>query len=175
MYFKRTPNIAEANLCFTMMNSFFHPTNWTVTTSLIFDCLNYAADFLDVVFCHLPLYNPLDGKRWRGRQGLSGLSQALADELAGVLSSFIQSWWKSQWKTWWVIRDHSYWTLALSAPSASLLTTLSSVVWLTCWREGMPFRGTLTGWRGGPAWTAWSSTRPSTGSCTWVGVIPKHR
>jgi len=27
--------------------------------------------------------------------------------------------------------------------------TPSCVVWLTRWREGMPFRGTLTGWRGG--------------------------
>ncbi|GAB0175527.1 mitochondrial enolase superfamily member 1 [Grus japonensis] len=37
-----------------------------------------------------------------------------------------------------------------SAPSASLLMTPSCVVWSTRWREGMPSRGTLTGWRGGP-------------------------
>ncbi|GAB0205581.1 triadin [Grus japonensis] len=42
------------------------------------------------------------------------------------------------------------WTVGSSAPSASLLMTPSCVVWLTCWREGMPSRGTLTGWRGGP-------------------------
>jgi len=35
------------------------------------------------------------------------------------------------------------WTVGLSAPSASLPTTPSSVMWLTSWREGMPFRGTL--------------------------------
>jgi len=64
------------------------------------------------------------------------------------------------------------WTVGLNAPSASLPTTPSCVAWLINWREGMPFRGTLTGWRGGPAWTAWSSTRPSARSCTWVGVIP---
>ena len=64
------------------------------------------------------------------------------------------------------------WTVGLSAPSASLPMTPSCVVWMMHWREGMPFRGTLTGWRGGPAWTAWSSTRPSARSCTWVRVIP---
>jgi len=37
------------------------------------------------------------------------------------------------------------------APSASLPTTSSCVVWLTRWREGILFRGTFTGWRGGPA------------------------
>ncbi|GAB0204441.1 phosphatidylinositol 4-phosphate 5-kinase type-1 beta [Grus japonensis] len=42
------------------------------------------------------------------------------------------------------------WTVGLSAPSASLLTTPSCVVWSTRWMEGMPSRGTLTGWRGGP-------------------------
>jgi len=41
------------------------------------------------------------------------------------------------------------WTVGLSAPSASFPPIPSCVVWLTCWREGMPFRGTLTGWRGG--------------------------
>jgi len=43
------------------------------------------------------------------------------------------------------------WTVGLSAPSASLSTTPSCVVWLTRWREGMPFRRILTGRRGGPA------------------------
>jgi len=42
------------------------------------------------------------------------------------------------------------WTVGLHAASASLPTTSSCVVWLTHWREGIPFRGTLTGWRGGP-------------------------
>ncbi|GAB0207425.1 mitochondrial enolase superfamily member 1 [Grus japonensis] len=46
------------------------------------------------------------------------------------------------------------WTVGSSAPSASLLTTPSCVVRSTCWREGMPSRGTLTGWRGGPMQTA---------------------
>ncbi|GAB0199211.1 hypothetical protein GRJ2_002386500 [Grus japonensis] len=41
-----------------------------------------------------------------------------------------------------------------SAPSASLLMTPSCVVWSARWREGMPSRGTLTGWRGGPVRTA---------------------
>jgi len=36
------------------------------------------------------------------------------------------------------------------APSACLQTTPSCVMWLTCWREGMPSRGTWTGLRGGP-------------------------
>jgi len=34
---------------------------------------------------------------------------------------------------------------------SKLARTPSCVVWLTRWRKGMPFRGTLTGWRGGPA------------------------
>ncbi|GAB0204231.1 mitochondrial enolase superfamily member 1 [Grus japonensis] len=42
------------------------------------------------------------------------------------------------------------WTVGSSAPSASLPMTPSCVVWSTRWREGMPSRGTLTGWRGGP-------------------------
>ena len=42
------------------------------------------------------------------------------------------------------------WTVGLSAPSASLPMTASGVVWSTHWREGMPFRGTVTGFRGGP-------------------------
>ena len=29
---------------------------------------------------------------------------------------------------------------ALNAPSATLLMTLSCIMWLTCWREGMPAR-----------------------------------
>ncbi|GAB0183578.1 mitochondrial enolase superfamily member 1 [Grus japonensis] len=33
-------------------------------------------------------------------------------------------------------------------------TKLCGVVWSTHWREGMPSRGTLTGWRGGPVRTA---------------------
>jgi len=45
-------------------------------------------------------------------------------------------------------------TVGLSAPSSSLLMTPSCVVWLTRWREGMPFRGTLTGWRDVPVRTA---------------------
>ena len=57
-------------------------------------------------------------------------------------------------------------TLGQSAPSTSLPSTPSCMVWFTCWRQGMPFRGTLTGWRGGPSWTSWSSTRPSARSCT---------
>jgi len=47
------------------------------------------------------------------------------------------------------------WTVGLSPPSASLPTTPSCVAWVTRWGEGMPDRGTWTGWRGGPAWTAW--------------------
>ena len=43
---------------------------------------------------------------------------------------------------------------------------------LTRWREGMPSRRSLTSLRGGPAWTSWSSTRPSARSCMWVGAIP---
>ncbi|GAB0181339.1 mitochondrial enolase superfamily member 1 [Grus japonensis] len=46
------------------------------------------------------------------------------------------------------------WTVGSSAPSASLPMTPSCVVWSTRWREGMPSRGTLTGWRGGPVRTA---------------------
>ena len=42
----------------------------------------------------------------------------------------------------------------------------------TRWREGMPSRGTWTGWRGGTVRTAWSSTRPRSRSCTWVRAIP---
>ena len=42
----------------------------------------------------------------------------------------------------------------------------------TRWREGMPSRGTLTGWRGGPMCKPHrSSTRPSAISCTWVWAI----
>ncbi|PKU41701.1 rna-directed dna polymerase from mobile element jockey- hypothetical protein [Limosa lapponica baueri] len=37
------------------------------------------------------------------------------------------------------------WMLGLSAPSASLPMTPSCVVWSTCWREGVPTRGTWTG------------------------------
>ena len=66
------------------------------------------------------------------------------------------------------------WTVRLSAPSASLLKTPSFVVWSTCWREGMPSRGTWTGLRGGPVWTSWSSTRPSARFCTWVTAIPRR-
>lgn len=79
-----------------------------------FGSLNYAADLLDVVFCHLALHFLPDGKRPRGRQGLSGLSQALADELAGVFFflPFIQYCWKTEWKIWWVKRDRSYSMLA---------------------------------------------------------------
>ncbi|GAB0177982.1 mitochondrial enolase superfamily member 1 [Grus japonensis] len=40
------------------------------------------------------------------------------------------------------------WTAGSSAPSANLLMTPSCVVGSTCWREGMPSRGTLSGWRG---------------------------
>jgi len=42
------------------------------------------------------------------------------------------------------------WTVGLSPPSASLLTTPTCVVQLTWWREGLPSRGTLTDLRGGP-------------------------
>ena len=36
----------------------------------------------------------------------------------------------------------------------------------------MPFRGTLTGLRGGPVQTSWSSIRPGTRSYIWVRAIP---
>ena len=36
----------------------------------------------------------------------------------------------------------------------------------------MPSRGALTGLRGGPVGTSWSSTRPSARSYTWAGAIP---
>ena len=62
-----------------------------------------------------------------------------------------------------------------SASSASLLKTPSCVVRSTCWREGMPFRGTLTDWRHGPVWTAWISTWPSVRSHTWVRAIPNAK
>jgi len=39
--------------------------------------------------------------------------------------------------------------VGLGAPSASLLMPPSCVVQLTHWREGMPSRGTLTGWSSG--------------------------
>ena len=39
------------------------------------------------------------------------------------------------------------WTVGLRAPSASLPMTPSGVVQPTCWREGVPSRGT---WTGGP-------------------------
>ncbi|GAB0179488.1 hypothetical protein GRJ2_000414100 [Grus japonensis] len=45
------------------------------------------------------------------------------------------------------------WAMALSALSASLPMAPSCVVWSTRWREGMPSRGTLTGWRGRPMQT----------------------
>ncbi|PKU46419.1 rna-directed dna polymerase from mobile element jockey- hypothetical protein [Limosa lapponica baueri] len=41
------------------------------------------------------------------------------------------------------------WTVGLSEPSGSLPMTPSCEVLLTCWREGMPSRGTWTGLRGG--------------------------
>ena len=47
-----------------------------------------------------------------------------------------------------------------------------SVVRWTCWRRGMPSRGTLTGLRGGPVRTSWSSARPRARSCTCVRAIP---
>ena len=46
--------------------------------------------------------------------------------------------------------------VGLSAPSPSLLTTQSCVVQSTSWREGMPPRGTWTGFRGGTVRTSWS-------------------
>lgn len=55
---------------------------------LISVSLNYGADLLDVVFCHCPLYILTDGKRPRGRQRLSRVSQAPAGELSGVLLIF---------------------------------------------------------------------------------------
>jgi len=42
----------------------------------------------------------------------------------------------------------------------------------THWREGVPSRGTWTGWRGGPVRTSSSSTRQSARPCTWVRAIP---
>ena len=50
--------------------------------------------------------------------------------------------------------------------------TPSCVVQSTHWREGMPSSGTLTGWRGGPVRTSWSSTMPSARFCSWVVAIP---
>ena len=46
------------------------------------------------------------------------------------------------------------------------------LVRLTRLRDRMPFRGTWTSWRNGCTWTSWGSTRPSAGSCTWVGATP---
>lgn len=64
------------------------------------------------------------------------------------------------------------WTVEAGAPSADLLTTASCVVQWTCWREGMPSRGTRTGLRGGPVQTLRSSTKGSTMSYIWVVEIP---
>lgn len=47
------------------------------------------------------------------------------------------------------------------APSASFQVSPSCVVQLTCWREGLPTRGTLRGFRGEPIRTSWSLERPS--------------
>ena len=33
-------------------------------------------------------------------------------------------------------------------------------------------RDALTGWRGGPMWTSWSSAKPIARPCTWVGAAP---
>lgn len=49
----------------------------------------------------------------------------------------------------------------LSATSASLPPTLSWVVQLTSWREGMSSSGTWTALRDGTVKTSWGSTRPS--------------
>lgn len=43
-------------------------------------------------------------------------------------------------------------TTGLRAPSAGLLMAPSCGVWLTYRREGIPYRGTLTGLRGGTVW-----------------------
>lgn len=58
------------------------------------------------------------------------------------------------------------WTLA------TLQTTPSCVVWSTHWREGVPFRETLTNLRGGPMSMSWSSARPNTRCCTCVRAFP---
>ena len=63
-------------------------------------------------------------------------------------------------------------TGSLSASSANLPVTSSCLVWSPCSREGTQSRETLTGLRGGPEQTSWSSTRPSARSCTWVRAIP---
>jgi len=55
----------------------------------------------------------------------------------------------------------------LNVVSASL-PTLSCVVQLTPWRNGMPSRATLTDLRNASVWTSWSSTRASARFYTWV-------
>lgn len=59
-----------------------------------------------------------------------------------VWMAFLRVWW-SDWCCLTTL------AVALSAPSATLSVTPSCVVWLTCWREGMPSREILTGLRGG--------------------------
>lgn len=57
-------------------------------------------------------------------------------------------------------------------PQYYLPTKLSSVgVFQHSWREVVPFRGTLTGWRDASVETSWSSTKPTVRSCTWVRAI----
>lgn len=65
-------------------------------------------------------------------------------------------------------------TVGLRAASASSLMALSCVM-QSCWREGMPSKGTWTSLRCGPVWDSWSSTSPSAKSYTWVRVIPNTR
>jgi len=100
--------------------------------------------------CHLVVQRPVQLQRcYRGRkQFLMLLYPCIHNHEAEIL---VMSWQFSE------------------LLSASLPKTPSCAVWLTHWREGMPFRGTSTGWTGGPAWTAWSSTRPGARSYTGVG------
>lgn len=56
-----------------------------------------------------------------------------------------------------------------TAPSASLMVTLSFVMQPKCLREGMPSRGLWTGLRSGSTWTLQTSTRAR--SYTWVMII----
>ncbi|PKU42806.1 hypothetical protein llap_6885 [Limosa lapponica baueri] len=55
-------------------------------------------------------------------------------------------------------------TLSMMTPSCMLRST--------CWRKGMPSRGTWTGLRGGPVQTSLNSARPRTKSCMRVMAIP---
>jgi len=58
--------------------------------------------------------------------------------------TFLRAWY---WDQHCLTSLSSTWTVGLSAPSARLLTTPGCVVQSTCWREGTPSRGTLTGFR----------------------------